>query len=168
MGSLGPSPDDCAIGLAPVQSLRPKQRALIECLVMEELLGAILAAVAELLFEFLFEVFVEALVALTIRSVRNLFSKVIVFSPILASAFYLLLGSAFGAVSLLLFPHPIFRPSKFHGISLLISPVVTGLAMSQVGNFLRRNDKQPVQIESFGYGFSFALGMAIVRFLFVR
>jgi len=132
---------------------------------MEELLGAILAGLAELLFELLFELFLEAIVALIARSFRNLFSNVTL-SPVMAFGFYLLLGAAFGAASLLLLPHAIFHPSKLHGISLLISPIITGLAMSQVGILLRRNGKRPVRIESFGYGFTFALGMAIVRFLF--
>jgi hypothetical protein len=39
--------------------------------------------------------------------------------------------------------------------------------MSQVGLVLRRKGKDSVQIESFGYGFTFALGVAIIRFFFV-
>ena len=60
------------------------------------------------------------------------------------------------------------QPSKFHGISLVISPVITGFFMSQVGIMLRRTGKRAVQIESFGYGFTFALGLAIIRFAFAR
>ena len=134
---------------------------------MEELLSAILSALAELLFEFLFELFLEAIVGLIVRAARSLFSNA-AFSPTFAAAFYLLLGCASGAASLLLFPHPIFHPSKLHGISLLISPILTGLAMSQVGTLLRRNGRETVRIESFGYGFAFALGFAIVRLISVR
>src|SRR5580698_10008001 len=122
---------------------------------MEELLGAILAGLAEFLLELIF------------RSLRNLLSDAIL-SPIVAYVFYLSLGCAFGAASLLLFPHPIFHPSRLHGISLLISPAITGLVMSQVGAFLRRKGKESVRIESFGYGFTFALGLAIIRLAFVR
>ncbi|MGD0630688.1 MAG: hypothetical protein ABR987_15250 [Terracidiphilus sp.] len=134
---------------------------------MEELLSAILSALAELFFEFLFELFLEAIVGLIVRAVRSLFSNA-VFSPVFAAAFYLLLGGASGAASLLLFPHPIFHPSRFHGISLLVSPVVTGFVMSQIGTVLRRNGRESVRIESFGYGFAFALGFAVVRLIFVR
>jgi hypothetical protein len=134
---------------------------------MEELLGAILAGLAEFLFELFFELFAEAIVALILRSLRNLLSDAIL-SPIVAYVFYLSLGCAFGAASLLLFPHPIFHPSRLHGISLLISPAITGLVMSQVGAFLRRKGKESVRIESFGYGFTFALGLAIIRLAFVR
>jgi hypothetical protein len=134
---------------------------------MEELLGAILAGLAEFLLELFFELFAEAIVALILRSLRNLLSDAIL-SPIVAYVFYLSLGCAFGAASLLLFPHPIFHPSRLHGISLLISPAITGLVMSQVGAFLRRKGKESVRIESFGYGFTFALGLAIIRLAFVR
>jgi hypothetical protein len=40
--------------------------------------------------------------------------------------------------------------------------------MSQVGRAVRRQGLEAVEIESFGYGFIFALGMAIIRFVFVK
>jgi hypothetical protein len=55
-----------------------------------------------------------------------------------------------------------------HGISLLISPLLTGLAMATVGRGVRRRGRAPVRIESFGYGFAFAFAFALVRFLMVR
>jgi hypothetical protein len=135
---------------------------------MDDVFFALLSAVAELLFEVFFQVVVEAVVALIARSIRNVFEETNSINPILATIGYLLLGSAFGLASVRLFPHPFFQPSKFHGISLVISPVITGLVMSQVGIMLRRKGKQAVRIESFGYGFTFALGLAIIRFILVR
>lgn len=129
---------------------------------------ALLSAVAELLFEVFFQVVVEAVVALIVRSVRNVFEETNAINPILATIGYLLLGSAFGLASVRLFPHPFFQPSKFHGVSLVISPLITGMVMSQVGTMLRRKGKQAVRIESFGYGFTFALGVAIICFILVR
>ena len=40
--------------------------------------------------------------------------------------------------------------------------------MSQIGILRRRKGKDSLQIESFGYGFTFALGVALIRFFFVR
>jgi hypothetical protein len=37
-----------------------------------------------------------------------------------------------------------------------------------MGSALRRRNKIAMQIESFGHGFAFAFGMALVRFLFVK
>jgi hypothetical protein len=135
---------------------------------MDEFLSGLLSAAAELLFEVFFQIALEAMVALIVRSVRNVFEKSNAIDPILAAISYLSLGTVFGIASLRLFPHPLFHPSRFHGISLLISPVVTGFVMSQVGLVIRRKGKHAVRIESFGYGFMFALGVAIVRFIFVR
>jgi hypothetical protein len=86
----------------------------------------------------------------------------------LAAAGYLLLGFACGAGSIFIFPHPFIHPSKIHGFSLLVSPILTGLIMAQVGLVRRRKDQREVRIESFWYGFTFAFGMALVRFLFVQ
>jgi hypothetical protein len=133
---------------------------------MDKLFWALLYGAAELLFEVFFQVVVEAILALIVRSMRDVFEKPSVIGPILAAVGYLFLGIIFGIASLHLLPHPIFHPSKFHGISLVISPIFTGLAMSQVGSMLRRHGKQAVRIESFGYGFTFALGMALIRFIF--
>jgi len=135
---------------------------------MDEVFLALLSAAAELLFEVFFQLVLEAIVALIVRSIRNVFEESSAIHPILAAVGYLLLGTVFGMASVRLFPHPLFHPSKFHGISLVISPVITGLVMSQVGALIRRKGRQAVRIESFGYGFTFALGLAMIRVIFVR
>jgi hypothetical protein len=135
---------------------------------MDEVFLAVLTAAADLLFEVLFQIVAESIVALIVRSIRNVFEESNAINPILAAIGYMLLGVIFGITSVRLFPHPLFHPSKFHGISLVISPLITGLVMSKVGIILRRSGKQAVRIESFGYGFTFAFGLAIIRFIFVR
>jgi hypothetical protein len=52
----------------------------------------------------------------------------------------------------LVFPHPLFGSSKFHGISLVIAPVTTGFVMSRFGAFLRKRGKRVVQVEMFPNG----------------
>jgi hypothetical protein len=37
-----------------------------------------------------------------------------------------------------------------------------------VGSTLRKRDKKTIRIESFGYGFAFAFGMAVIRFLYIH
>ena len=141
---------------------------------MEELLGGLIALFLEVFGEALFQLAAEVIVALADRSIRRGFHEVVELgesgpiNPIFALAGYLSLGVIVGFASLMLFPHPLFHPTKFHGISLLISPVLTGLAMSLVGMLLRNRGKRAVRIESFGCGFAFALGMAFMRFLFTR
>ena len=135
---------------------------------MEDLFLTLLSGAAELLIEVIFQCIAEEFTGATIRSVRNVARESKAVSPVLAAAGYLLLGVGFGAASVLFFPHPLFHPSKFHGISLLVSPLITGLIMSQIGLMRRRKGKNSSQIESFGYGFTFALGVALIRFFFVK
>jgi hypothetical protein len=128
----------------------------------------LLLAVAEIFLEALFELAGEAVLDLALRALGEAFESLDRANPVLASLGYAILGSLAGSVSLFVFPHPLVRPSRVHGISLLVSPVVTGLLMSFIGSSLRRQGKKVVQIESFGYGFAFALSMALIRFFFVR
>jgi hypothetical protein len=134
---------------------------------MGEFLLELLLAFAELLFEALFEFSVEALLDLVLRAIARVFDSVRFTNPLLASASYTLLGALAGGLSLIIFPHPLVHPSRLHGISLLASPVVTGFAMSLIGSTLIQRGKKVTQIESFGYGFAFAFGMALIRFFFV-
>jgi hypothetical protein len=89
-------------------------------------------------------------------------------NPVLAGLGYVRLGAAFGGLSVVLFPHPFVHPTGLHGISLLLSPILTGLAMSFMGTLWRKRGKAALPIESFGYGFTFAFGMALIRFVFTR
>ncbi len=128
----------------------------------------LLELLLELIGEFLFELAVTALMDLALRAIAKVFETLRLANPVLASITYVLLGASAGGVSLLVFPHPLVHPSRLHGINLLVSPLplVTGLAMSLIGSILSRQGKKVTQIESFGYGFAFAFGIALVRYLF--
>jgi|SRR5258708_3377038 hypothetical protein len=123
----------------------------------------ILIQLVQLFFEVLLEFAGEALLDLLSRAAGDVFKPED--PPHRVRTFFAcgFLGALAGAGSLVIFPHPLFHPSKFHGISLIVSPVVTGLGMSAVGAMLRRHGKRVVQIESFPYAFAFAFGMALVR-----
>jgi len=150
---------------------------------MEDLLGFIFEFVFEVLIQIVFEAGVDAAsrayrsredVAAVSRVHRR--SRFVSFLRLSLSKTnhpitilkFTLLGLALSFVSILVLPQPLVRPSKFHGISLLISPVVTGLFMGFIGRTVRRRGRTPVQIESFAYGFTFALAFALIRFLMVR
>jgi hypothetical protein len=48
----------------------------------------------------------------------------------------------------------------------LLNSFATGLAMSLIGSTLSHQEKKATRIESFGYGFAFAFGIAPIRYLF--
>jgi hypothetical protein len=135
---------------------------------MDEFLGAILLGIAELLCEALMETAFGALAGLFARAFRRFRVTVRRSNPIVATVVFTLTGVAFGFVGVWIFPHPLVHPSRVHGISLLITPVVTGLVMDSIGRAWRRRGRTAVRIESFGYGYTFALAMAVVRFWLVR
>ena len=133
---------------------------------MLELLFEIFALFLELFLEAAFEFAAEIVGSLILRGIRAVFDRSEFKNPAIACVGYLLLGGMAGGLSLLLFPHPLVHPSRFPGISVVLSPVLAGSGMALVGSTLRRRNKKPTQLESFGYGFAFAFGMALVRFAF--
>ena len=87
-------------------------------------------------------------------------------SATLAVLMYFGLGLIIGWLSILIFPHSFIRSSRLHGISLIITPLLAGLTMSGIGWIRQRQGKLVMRLDTFAYGFIFAFGMALVRFLF--
>jgi hypothetical protein len=135
---------------------------------MEDFLFESIRVVLGALLEVFFELMGEAVIDLVARSIMKVFVAESPIRPAVATIGYLFLGLGSGTLSLIILPHPVFHPSRIHGISLVISPVLTGMIMSYVGLLSSRKGRQRIQIESFGYGFTFAFGMSLVRFLFLK
>src|SRR5947207_12588393 len=79
--------------------------------------------------------------------------------PGAAALGYLLLGGAAGGLSLFPFPSPLVHPSRWHGISVLVAPIITGLVMHTLGTIRRRHDMELVRLDTFTDAFLFALGL---------
>jgi len=141
---------------------------------VDELLAAILGLIAELLLEAFMELIAAAVLDLASRALLDLFTGLtdaIKENKVLTGFMYGLLGVFAGALSLLALPHRLIHrqhPIGFHGVSLLISPIIAGLVLTSVGAVMRRWGKKVTPVETFGYGFAFALGMALIRFFFAR
>ena len=120
----------------------------------------------ELIFEFILEILLEILAELGLHSIGEAFHKREKRNPLFAVPGYLLLGLITGGISLLLFPQSFIRSESFHGISLVIIPLLGGAVMSGIGVLRRRRGKELIQLDSFAYGAIFAFGMALIRYLF--
>ena len=129
---------------------------------MELLLNIIFELFVEFILQIVGEVFVE--VALQRFSGAAWAHKN--FDATRAVLMYFGLGVITGWLSIMIFPHSFIRSSRLHGISLLITPLLAGFTMAGVGWIRRRQDKLVIRLDSFAYGFLFAFGMALVRFLF--
>jgi hypothetical protein len=131
-----------------------------------EILAELLFAILGALFEVLLELAGSLLLELGLRSVKEPAVRREERNPIFAGVGYALFGLAAGFLSLLIFPDALARSERFHGINILISPVIAGLAMAGFGWLLERSGKRRLRLDSFVYGFIFAFPMALVRFYF--
>jgi hypothetical protein len=77
------------------------------------------------------------------------------------------MGCIAGVLSLLLFGRRLTRPGLFPGISLIVSPLGTGLVMHWLGEFWRERGKDRPALFTFRAGAIFAFGMALLRFLYL-
>jgi hypothetical protein len=134
---------------------------------MAEFLFELLLVFAEVFLEIFLEVAATALFDLALRAIAKVFETMRFANPVIASIGYTLLGALAGGLSVFVYPHPLVHPSRLHGINLFVSPIVTGFVMSLFGSLMRRQGAKVTRIESFGYGFAFAFGMALIRYLFV-
>ncbi len=135
---------------------------------MDELLAGVIAAIAEVLFEVIFEIAGVGLASLLMRATSKLFNTISELNPIATTFVLGALGLLVGSLSVVAYPHPLVPPSRFHGVSVIVSPLITGFAMSQLGRLLRNHGRKVMPIETFGYGFVFAFSMALVRFFMLR
>jgi hypothetical protein len=122
--------------------------------------------ILQFIFEFLLQIAGELLIELGLRSLGEPFVNREERNPVLAAIGYCLIGAILGGLSLILFPNSFVRSERFHGINLIITPVLAGLVMAAIGQFRERHGKTVIRLDSFVYGFLFAFAMALVRFYF--
>ncbi|MCX5865616.1 MAG: hypothetical protein NTW42_11220 [Deltaproteobacteria bacterium] len=122
----------------------------------------------EFLFQFVGEVLLqiafEALFEVGLRTVREPFKKPP--NPWLAAMGYALFGASAGALSLWVFPMLFIVTRSAQIASLLLTPFAAGGAMAALGAWRRRREQITIRLDTFAYGYLFALAMTIVRFIF--
>jgi hypothetical protein len=126
----------------------------------------ILQILFEFFVEFILQIVVEILVEVGLRrlSLSSWADKTV--NAALAVLMYLALGFLLGWFSILVFPRAFIHGSKLHGLSLIITPTLAGLTMSGIGWLRARQSSPRIRLDTFAYGFLFAFGMSLVRFLF--
>lgn len=126
----------------------------------------LLFVLGELLFEVLIEVFGQLLIEFGLRGISATSQKR--HSPVYAFFGYVMLGTICGGLSILFVSDPVITNEFFGMIHLLVAPVVAGLFMSVRRKLLIKKGKVCLRINSFVYGYSFALAFAAVRFYLVN
>lgn len=120
----------------------------------------------QLLFEFLLQAFGELLMELGLHAMKEPFQDPP--TPSIAAIGYLLIGLLVGGLSLLIFHQHFIQAPLGRWLNLLLTPVLAGLAMAQIGAWRARRGQRVLRIDRFAYGYLFALGFALIRFTFAR
>jgi len=107
----------------------------------------------------------EFLAELLGRSVREPFRRPQPINPLLAALGYALFGAVAGALSLWLFPALFVASSALRLVNLVVTPLLAGAAMALLGAWRRRHEQATIRLDTFLYGYVFALAMALVRFV---
>jgi hypothetical protein len=130
-----------------------------------EILFEILFALLQFLAEMVLQIVAEAFAELGVRSMREPFRLPEPLHPALAAIGYAIFGAMAGAISLWLFPSLFISAGWQRMLNLLLTPIAAGLAMGALGAWRRRRGEVLIRLDRFGYGFLFALAMAIVRYV---
>ena len=134
-----------------------------------EFIGAILFEALVALWQILGEVFLqtvgEIIVEIVGHGMRETFRRPKPLAPWLAVIGYLAWGAVLGALSVWLFRDHFIQSRGLRITNLFLTPIVAGLIMAKVGAWRRNRDQEPIRLDSFSYGFSFAFGTALVRYI---
>jgi hypothetical protein len=130
---------------------------------MDFILDILIPFVSELLLQLLTDVVFE----LGVRSVGRARKREPA-HPAVAALGYFLLGSAAGGISLLIVPRHLIHVQWLKLVSLAAIPSGAGVAMSLVGRLRRRQGRELIRLDTFIYGFVFALAMTLIRFFWGR
>jgi hypothetical protein len=119
--------------------------------------------IAEILGEFFLQIVFEFLAELIGHAIREPLRHPRTRNPIFAAIGYALFGILTGAASLALFP-ALFIPSPgLRLANLFLTPVIAGALMSLLGAWRKRRGQEIIRLDTFFYGFCFAMAMALVR-----
>ena len=124
----------------------------------------ILTAVWEILLQIFAEILIEFGFGAIAKAARERSRS----HPIITVVGALLSGGLVGVLTSLIWPTRIFEPGPWPGVSLMLSPVITGLVMRSYGQWAERKRGQRSFLASFWGGALFAFSMALVRFIWVH
>ena len=120
----------------------------------------------ELLFEVVGQVLFEVLAAFGWESVKESTRRQGESRPVLAGVGHLLLGLCAGVLSVLIVPRRLAPRAPWPGVSLVLSPLATGMAMRWIGEYWSDRVAERPALFSFKAGATVAFGMAVVRVVF--
>ena len=126
------------------------------------------AFLLEILLQILGEALAEFLLGFGFESVAQIFRPNRKSNVYMAAFGTVLLGFIIGALSALIYPHQVASPFRFPWVTLILSPLVCGFALEQVGEWRKRRGGESTFLSTFLGGFGFAFSIALARFILIK
>jgi hypothetical protein len=124
-----------------------------------EIIGLVFWGVVQFFAELVLQIVFELVVDLLGHGIRRKGVMPVSVATLACAA----AGAIAGGVSLVIFPRLFIQAQWLRALNIIVTPVVAGLFMGAVGSWLRRRDRSVSRLDSFAYGYVFALTMAAVR-----
>jgi hypothetical protein len=118
--------------------------------------------------EIAWQIFFEVITGLGWKSMKDSLRPEHESRPRLAGLGHFLMGLSAGVLSLLAFGTRLLPRPAIPGLSLVVSPIGTGIAMHWIGEWWRERGRDKPALFSFWAGAIFAFGMALVRFVYLE
>lgn len=114
--------------------------------------------------ELLLQIFAEVLLELGVHAVAEPFRRPP--RPWMAALGYALFGAVAGGLSLWVLPQHLLPSGLLRALNVLLVPVLVGACMAALGRWRSQRGHAAWRIDSFSYGYLFALAFALIRFQF--
>ena len=126
----------------------------------------------ELVLNFLGEIVLQILAELALElgfeSIREPFRKQGDSHPAVVGIGLAFLGAIAGGLTVLILPRPVTPPLPIRGLSLLLSPLATGVLMDRYGEWRKGRTGKRTYMATFWGGALFAFAMAATRLVLLR
>lgn len=122
--------------------------------------------VFQFLGELLLQILFEFLAELGIYSLADTFKKPK--HPVLSTIGYVLWGAIAGGISLWIMPSSFISDPDLRVANLILTPIAIGGMMVLLGKLRAKKGQKLVKLDKFGYAFSFAFAMSLVRFIWAQ
>jgi uncharacterized membrane protein len=109
---------------------------------------------------------VQVIASLMLAGTRAVLGLELGIQRVLAGGGCVLLGAVLGGLSLGVYMHPAAPIPVRLLVNLVVIPAAVGLSAQTWGRFRRWRQRATSQIDTFAYGFLFALTFGVVRILF--
>jgi hypothetical protein len=127
----------------------------------------VIELIIELFAETIFTGAGEALIEGLARLIGASFGRTDRQHPVAAGIGLVMMGAALGCMSAVAWPYQVAGNGPLPGISLIVSPLLNGLALEAIGRWRDRHDKPRTYLSTFWGAATFAFAVAAVRFWLV-